>query len=160
MIPLISQVQLYTIQNLQRSLFSQTSSCSGTFFAVSYSRPALVSNLRPEQVIFLPFFFSFFNPSYKSFVTKLTKFLEWIKIFGHLSEIINQYTLKNHLGPDQNILEITVFIYLLSGEALQSYSVGEELLTVELGKADNNPHHALDILDFFQVSLTTYLISN
>ena len=30
--------------------------------------------------------------------------------------------------------------------------MGEELLTVELGKAENNPHHALDILDFFQVS--------
>ena len=86
--------------------------------------------------------------------------MEWIKTFGHLSQIKNQYTLKNHLGPDQNILKITLFIYLLSGEALQSYSVGEELLTVELGKADNNPHHALDILDFFQVSLTTYLISN
>ena len=40
------------------------------------------------------------------------------------------------------------------GEALQSYSIGEELLSVELGKAESNPHHALDILDFFQVSRT------
>ena len=41
MIHLIIQDQFYTIQNLQRSPISQTSNWSGTFFAVSYSKPAL-----------------------------------------------------------------------------------------------------------------------
>ena len=41
MIPLIIQDQVYTIQNLQRSPIPQTSNWSGTFFAVSYSKPAL-----------------------------------------------------------------------------------------------------------------------
>ena len=40
MIPLIIQDQFYTVQNLQRSLILQTSNWSGTFFAVSYSKPA------------------------------------------------------------------------------------------------------------------------
>ena len=41
MIPLIIQDQFYTIQNLQRSPIPQTSSWSGTFFAVSSRKPAL-----------------------------------------------------------------------------------------------------------------------
>ena len=41
MIPLIIQDQFYTIQNLQRSPIPQTSNWSGTFFAVSYNKPAL-----------------------------------------------------------------------------------------------------------------------
>ena len=40
-IPLIIQNQFHTIQNLQRSPIPQTSNWSGTFFAVSYSKPAL-----------------------------------------------------------------------------------------------------------------------
>ena len=43
MIPLIIQDQFDTIQNLQRSPIPQTSNWQGTFFfAVSYSKPALV----------------------------------------------------------------------------------------------------------------------
>ena len=34
--------QFYTVQNIQRSLIPQTSKWSGTFFAVSYSKPDLV----------------------------------------------------------------------------------------------------------------------
>ena len=41
MIPLIIQDQSYTIQNLQRFPILQISNWSGTFFAVSYSKPAL-----------------------------------------------------------------------------------------------------------------------
>ena len=41
-IPLIIQNQFHTIQNLQRSPIPQTSNWSGTLFAVSYSKPALV----------------------------------------------------------------------------------------------------------------------
>ena len=37
------QDQFYTIQNLQRSPVPQTSNWPGTFFAVSYSKPALTS---------------------------------------------------------------------------------------------------------------------
>ena len=96
---------LYHSKTSEVPLFSNQS-WSGTFFAVSYiqqTSSSFKSSARAGH--FLPFFFSFFNPSYKSFVTKLTKFLEWIKTFGHLSQIKNQYTLKNHLGPDQNILK-------------------------------------------------------
>ena len=39
--PLIIQDQFYTIQNIQRSHISKTSNWSGTFFSVSYSKPAL-----------------------------------------------------------------------------------------------------------------------
>ena len=42
MIPLIIQDQFFTIQNLQRSPILQTSNLSGTFFTVSYSKPALL----------------------------------------------------------------------------------------------------------------------
>ena len=42
---LIIQNQIYTIQNLQRSPIPQTINWSGTFFAVSYSKPALRSSL-------------------------------------------------------------------------------------------------------------------
>ena len=42
-IPLIIQDQFHTVQNIQRSPISHTSSWSGTFLAVSYSKPALVS---------------------------------------------------------------------------------------------------------------------
>ena len=45
MIPLIIQDQFYTIGNLQRSPIPQTSNWSGTFFAVSYSKPALGDKL-------------------------------------------------------------------------------------------------------------------
>ena len=45
MIPLIIQDQFYTIQNLQRSPIPQTSNWSGTFFAVSYSKPALADHV-------------------------------------------------------------------------------------------------------------------
>ena len=41
-VPLIIQNQFVTIQNLQRSPIPQTSNWSGTFFAVSYSKLALV----------------------------------------------------------------------------------------------------------------------
>ena len=41
-IPLIIQYQFYTIQNLQRSHIPQTSNWSGTFFAFSYSKLALM----------------------------------------------------------------------------------------------------------------------
>ena len=43
MIPLIIQDQFYIIQNLQRSPITQTNNWSGTFFTVSYSKPALDS---------------------------------------------------------------------------------------------------------------------
>ena len=43
MIPLIIQDQFFIIQNLQRSPNPQTSNWSGTFFAVSYSKPALLT---------------------------------------------------------------------------------------------------------------------
>ena len=46
MISLIIQDQFYTIQNLQRSPIPQTSHWSGTFFAVSYSKSALVVMLK------------------------------------------------------------------------------------------------------------------
>jgi len=52
-----------------------------------------------------------------------------------------------------DLLEKDYCTFMNIGEALQSYSIGEELLTVELVKAENNPHHALDILDFFQRSM-------
>ena len=42
MIPLTIQDQFYSIQKLQRSPIPQTSNWLGTFFAVSYSKPALV----------------------------------------------------------------------------------------------------------------------
>ena len=42
MIPLTIQIQFYTIQKRQRSPILQTSNWSGTFFAVSYSKLALV----------------------------------------------------------------------------------------------------------------------
>ena len=43
MIPLIIQDQFHTIYNLPRSPIPQTSNWSGTIFAVSYSKPALVA---------------------------------------------------------------------------------------------------------------------
>ena len=43
MIPLIIQDQFFIIQNLQRSPNPQTSNWSGTFFAVSYRKPALLT---------------------------------------------------------------------------------------------------------------------
>ena len=54
-IPLIIQNQFYTIQNLQRPPISQTSNWSGTFFAFSYSKPALVTatfldQMRPQTI--------------------------------------------------------------------------------------------------------------
>ena len=42
LIHLIIQDQFYTMQNLQRYPIPQTSNWSGTFFAVSYSKPALL----------------------------------------------------------------------------------------------------------------------
>ena len=45
MIPLIIQDQIYTIQNFQRSHIPLTNNWSGTFFAVSYSKPALVTKI-------------------------------------------------------------------------------------------------------------------
>ena len=44
-IPLIIQNQFHTIQNLQRSPIPQTSNWSETFWAVSYSKPALISRI-------------------------------------------------------------------------------------------------------------------
>ena len=41
-IPVIIKDQFGTIQNIQRVLIFQTSNWSGTIFAVSYSKPALV----------------------------------------------------------------------------------------------------------------------
>ena len=52
MIPLITQDQYYTVQDLQRSPIPQTSR-SGTFFAVSYSKQALVDvRLDMSELIF------------------------------------------------------------------------------------------------------------
>ena len=52
MIALIIQDQFYTIENLQRSPIPQTSNWSGTFFAVSYSKPALVARLTTHFGLF------------------------------------------------------------------------------------------------------------
>ena len=41
-IPIIIQNHLSTIQNLQRALIPQTNNWSGTFFVVSYRKPALI----------------------------------------------------------------------------------------------------------------------
>ena len=45
MIPLIIQDQFFTVKNLQRSPIQQASNWPGTFFVVSYSKPALAKSL-------------------------------------------------------------------------------------------------------------------
>ena len=51
------------------------------------------------------------------------------------------------------LLENDYHTFMKIGEALQSYSFGEELLNEELKKTETNPHNALEILDFFQRSM-------
>ena len=58
LIPLIIQDQFYTIQNLQRYPISQTNNWPGTFFAVSYSKPALES-FSSTSVLQLMYLFMF-----------------------------------------------------------------------------------------------------
>ena len=65
MIPLITQDQYYTVQDLQRSPILQISNWSGTFFAVSYSKRALTSDLDTNPCVHI---LSTPNPS-RNFVT-------------------------------------------------------------------------------------------